>query len=265
VEILCLEHGTFEQTPASHLTGRGCAKCGFKSFGIVVDNKSFIEESNKIHNNKYDYSLSKYENSSTKIKIICPEHGMFEQQPSNHLVGKGCGRCGKTKKLNLDIFLSKSNEIHNFKYDYSLVDFKNVKTKVKIKCPIHDIIFEQTPNHHMKGVGCPICKESNGEKEIRILFEKNNMKFIRNKKFKECKYKKELLFDFYLPKQNICIEYDGKQHYEPVHFWGGESELLNQKIKDEIKTNYCKNNNIQLIRIRYDENIAERLNFLNNH
>jgi very-short-patch-repair endonuclease len=263
VKIICGKHGIFEQTPSSHLTGRGCAPCGnTSSLNIVIDKDSFIKESNKIHKNKYDYSLVNYKNTKTKVKIICPTHGIFEQQPNNHIFGKGCGRCGKTKKLNLDIFLLKSNEIHNFKYDYSLVNFINVKTKVKIKCPIHNTIFEQTPNHHMKGIGCPICNESTGEKEIRIFFEKNNIIFERQKTFDGCIHKKKLQFDFYLSQHNICIEFDGLQHYQPIEWFGGIESLKISKIRDQIKNKFCKENNINLIRIKYDENILDKLLFL---
>lgn len=262
VKIICFKHGEFEQKPTSHLMGRGCPICGHYSNNVVTDTKSFIIESNKIHNQKYDYSNVNYINAYTKVKIICDKHGEFEQQPLNHLAGKGCGKCGGTKKLNIDQFLEKSNFVHNFKYDYSLVVFKNVKTKVKIKCPIHNIIFEQTPNHHMKGVGCPICNESYGEKEIRIFFERNNIKFERNKKFENCKNKKMLPFDFYLSDYNICIEYDGKQHYEPIDWFGGIKTFNYIKNNDKIKTDYCKNNNLKLIRIKYTENILDKLLFL---
>ena len=265
IKIICHKHGIFEQTPASHLSGRGCAKCGnTSSLNIVIDKDTFIKESNKIHKNKYDYSLVDYKNTKTKVKIICPEHGIFEQQPSNHLFGKGCGRCGGTKKLNHDLFLSKSNGVHNYKYDYSLVNFINVKTKVKIKCTIHNIIFEQTPNHHMKGVGCPICNESTGEKEIRIFLEKNNIDFVRQKTFDDCVSIKKLQFDFFLSKYNTCVEFDGLQHYKPIEWFGGVESLEKSRIRDNIKTKYCLKNKINLIRIKYDENILDKLSFLVN-
>lgn len=177
-------------------------------------------------------------------------------------MGKGCGKCGGTKMLNLNEFILKSNKIHNNKYDYSLVNFKNVKTKVKIVCPIHNIVFEQTPNHHMNGVGCPVCNESKGEKEIRTFLEKNDIKYERNKKFKKCRYKRVLPFDFYLNEHNICIEFDGLQHYKPVNFWGGEVSLVEQKERDQIKTIFCRENNIKLIRIKYGQNIFDKLSFL---
>ena len=84
----------------------------------------------------------------------------------------------------------------------------------------------------------------------------------KKKTFKGCKSKKLLQFDFYLPKYNILIEYDGIQHYKPVGFFGGKKEFKETQMRDNIKNKYCKDNNINLIRIRYDENIEERLSFL---
>jgi hypothetical protein len=98
----------------------------------------FINEANIIHNNKYDYSLVEYTNNNTKVKIICPEHGVFEQKPLKHINNKqGCKACGiisrvKKESNNTKIFIVKANEVHNNKYDYSLVEYINNKTKVKI-------------------------------------------------------------------------------------------------------------------------------------
>jgi hypothetical protein len=58
----------------------------------------------------------------------------------------------------------------------------------------------------------------------------------------------------------LCIEYDGIQHFESVEYWGGQSALENQQLRDQIKTDFCFNNNIKLIRIRYNENILDKLN-----
>jgi hypothetical protein len=156
VEIICPEHGVFEQTPNTHTSGSGCPKCGIIRNG---DSKrkninDFIKESNVSHNNKYDYSLVKYKNSTTKVKIICPEHGEFEQTPSKHINGQGCVRCSKIN--NIEDFIKKSNDIHRGKYNYSLVEYKNSTTKVKIICPEHGE-FEQSPNTHHNGGGCIKC------------------------------------------------------------------------------------------------------------
>ena len=158
-------------------------------------------------------------------------------------------------------FSDKAKIIHNNKYDYSLINYVNSKTKIKIICPKHGI-FEQTPLKHLNNQGCPICKESKGEKEIKKYLLNNKIKFEIQKSFKNCKYKSLLKFDFYLPEHNICIEYDGKQHFEIIDYWGGKVEYDLIKIRDNIKTDYCNKNNIKLIRIKYNEIITEKLNFL---
>jgi very-short-patch-repair endonuclease len=117
----------------------------------------------------------------------------------------------------------------------------------------------------MNGQGCPICKESKGEILIREYLEKYKINYKSQFKFKDCKHKRKLPFDFYLPEYKICIEYDGIQHYKPIDYFGGESELNNTKIRDNIKNNYCKNNNINLIRIKYNDNITKKLNIIFNN
>jgi hypothetical protein len=123
--------------------------------------KTLKTQGNKIHNNKYDYSLVDYVNSKTKVKIICPIHGVFEQRFSDHLRGQGCSKCGdlnssNSRKMGLDEFVKRSNIKHNNKYDYSLVEYVNSKTKVKIICPIHGV-HEQRPESHLINGGCKLC------------------------------------------------------------------------------------------------------------
>ena len=88
--IICPKHGEFWQAPHSHLRGQGCPKCG----RINYDTTTFIQKANIIHNNKYDYSQTRYVNSHCKVTIICKEHGIFEQRASAHLLGQGCPKCG---------------------------------------------------------------------------------------------------------------------------------------------------------------------------
>lgn len=93
--------------------------------------------------------------------------------------------------------------------------------------------------------------------EVESILKQNYIEYIREYRFGDCKYKKELPFDFYLPNNNICIEYDGEQHFKPITFGGiseSESEINYQEtlIKDNLKTEYCKNHNIKLIRIKYN-------------
>lgn len=238
IEIICPIHGTFKQIAGTHLNGSGCLKCS----DTRKTKEKFIQESSIIHNNKYDYSLVYYINAHTNVKIICPEHGIFEQTPNVHLTKKcGCKKCSDFKQT-LKNFIEKSNKIHNNKYDYSLVEYINA--------------YNQKPSNHMNmGQSCPECKEtiSKGERNIIKILTDKEINFIKQKTFEECKDIRKLPFDFYLPDYNICIEFDGRQHFESVKYWNGEEGLLRLQKHDKIKTDYCLNNNIKLIRISYKE------------
>jgi hypothetical protein len=134
VIIICPIHGEFEQKPINHLN-TGCPYCSSRS---KINTEIFIEKAKKVHKDKnYDYSKVDYINSSTLVTIICPIHGEFKQIPSNHLRGKGCPYCAGHARLNNEIFIERSNKIHNFKYDYSKVEYVNNSTPVTIICPIH--------------------------------------------------------------------------------------------------------------------------------
>ena len=93
VEIICKHHGSFFQKPACHLNGHGCQKCGGS---LPLNTEAFIERSIDIHGSKYDYSKTNYFNNSTKVCIICPEHGEFWQRPIHHLNGVGCPLCNES-------------------------------------------------------------------------------------------------------------------------------------------------------------------------
>jgi hypothetical protein len=252
IKIICVEHGEFEQIPNNHLNGSGCYLCEkFKA------KNSFKYKASVIHANKYDYSLVNYINNKIKIKIICPKHGLFEQTPNDHLNGSGCYMCGN-KLLNNDIFIERANKIHNYEFDYSLVNYINNKSNVDIICNKHGV-FSQRVENHLNGAGCPECKQCRGEREIKKYLVSNSILFIEQKRFLGCKYKKTLPFDFYLPEHNICIEFNGRQHYVAVEYWGGDKTLKKQQERDEIKKDYCIKENIQLIVINNINEIKDKL------
>ena len=118
----------------------------------------FIEDAKRVHGDKYDYSLVEYKTNKTKVSIICPEHGVFEQKPNSHLSGSGCSACAGNRKKTTQQFIKDAKRVHGDRYDYSLVDYKNAYTKVKIICSEHGV-FEQKPNHHLNGRHCPVCSE----------------------------------------------------------------------------------------------------------
>lgn len=131
-----------------------------------MDRYEFIWESVQKHGYKYDYRKVNYINKSTKVYIICPEHGGFWQTPKCHINKKhGCPECGKIKanKSNQlrsikasQEFVDKAKLVHDDKYDYSKVNYVNNHTKVCIICPEHGE-FYQIPNSHLNGEGCSKC------------------------------------------------------------------------------------------------------------
>ena len=119
-----------------------------------LNTEIWIEKAKLIHKDNYDYKLVNYINSKSKIKIICKKSNhIFEQRPNDHLQGKGCGLCNK---LTTQIFINKSNEVHNFKFSYPNAHYINNRTKIKIECVVHGE-FEQIPVSHMAGAGCHAC------------------------------------------------------------------------------------------------------------
>lgn len=127
--------------------------------------QKFITESNLVHNCKYDYSKTVYVNAHTKVTITCPIHGDFEQRPFSHKnSAQGCPDCGheqrslkrQTRKVGIEEFVKKATAIHGNIYDYSNTVYISAKSNLTILCPIHGE-FEQKPNNHLNGSGCPKC------------------------------------------------------------------------------------------------------------
>lgn len=269
IKIICPVHGVFEQTPRNHLLGNDCFECSKRKRSKAND--FFINQANVVHNNFYDYSETKYKNYLTKVNIICPIHGEFEELPQEHIKGSGCKKCGveKTKKftvLGVDKFIEKANKIHNNKFDYSNVNYINSYTKVEIVCPKHGSFFQNPGDHLHSKAGCPICKESKGERLVSNILESHNIKFIPQKSFEDLKHKSLLYYDFYLPDLNVCIEYDGEQHFRSVMIFGGNDKFKELQLKDKLKNEYCISNNIPLLRLTYKDSDADVktkvLNFL---
>lgn len=268
VEVICPKHGVFFATPSSLTQGSGCPQCAKE---LISKQKKytrdrFVKLATEKHNGFYDYSLVEYKTHNDKVQIICPKHGPFWQVASRHLLGVGCKKCGRDKcadktAMSQEEFIERATEIHGGKYDYSLVKYKNTRTRVTIVCPKHGP-FKQTPFSHLQGQGCPDCRISFGEEAIGKYLEKRGVAFVREKKFKECAIKRPLKFDFFLPEKNACIEYQGVQHYKPVKFFGGVKDFKARCERDQAKRDFCKKNNIRLLEIRYDENVEEKLNKL---
>jgi hypothetical protein len=266
--VTCFKHGDFLINPDKHLFGQGCQECykEIRGFKKRLTQEDFIRRSKEAHNNKYDYSESVYLSNKEKIKIKCIKHGYFFIRPSHHIRGHGCSKCGieerSTKRTQShESFIKQIKKIHGETFDYSKTFYTKIEDKIVVICKTHGE-FEQTASKHLQGQGCPKCASSCGENLIRTFLQNNNIIFEEQKKFKELKNKNNLRFDFYLSDKKTIIEYNGKQHYYPIKFWGGLKSYLKLNKCDNLKHEFCKNQNIKFIEIPYFLNNIECINFL---
>lgn len=260
--IICPEHGEFWQTPNNHLKGKGCPDC-YGNRKLSVD--KFINQAREVHGDKYDYSKVEYKNTDTKVCIICPEHGEFWQTPYHHIKRKqGCPKCGGRVKRNREEFIETARKIHGDRYDYSKVEYVNNETKVCIICHNKNKFgkehgeFWQTPSKHLQGHGCPNCKMSYLEEQVKNVLDEYNIKYKYQANKKQLKWLDTQTLDFYLCDLNIAIEVQGQQHFIPIKYWGGEKMLERVKELDKTKKILCRKNKVKLYYIFYNKNIVEQ-------
>ena len=234
--IICKMHGEFEQQPSGHLTGYGCNKCAIENNNEKRRSNTveFIEKSNKIHDDKYDYSKTDYINSTTKVTIICKKHSEYEQTPSGHLSGHGCNQCAienNTENLKCSTieFIEKATNKHGYKYDYSKVNYTDFKTSVIIICSKHNE-FIQRPDYHLHSNGCPKCACNNYSKSsikyLNFMEKYNNIQIQHAENGVEHNIKTTNYHaDGYCEETNTIYEFHGD-------FWHG-----NPKIYDQISIN----------------------------
>lgn len=248
--IICPKHGEFWQAPPHHLNGIGCPQCGGTAKKTL---ETFIKQANVAHHNKYSYEKTIYVNDRTKVTITCPIHGDFQQSPNQHIRGHGCPYCGNNHRYSTEEFIELANRVHSFKYQYEKTKYTNSHSKVIITCPLHGD-FEQKAYQHLSGSGCPTCKSTLGENKITYFLKQNKIDFIAQYKIPNeylfCKNRR-LYVDFYLPKFNTIIEFNGSQHYMPTKFFSDKRDFNEQQERDNSVRQYCKQHRIKLIEIPY--------------
>lgn len=185
--------------------------------------------------------------------------------PTSIISGTGCPICGKQKNV-----LKRTKKPEDFENELRLISpdiiclekYSNALEKIEVKCLKCNNTWKTLPSNLLRGSKCPNCNKSNGEDIISDWLRNNNIEYIPQKKFKGCKDKRSLPFDFYIPSKNMVIEYDGEQHFKPIDWFGGEKGFDYIQKHDQIKTRYCMDNNIKLFRISYKDDILEKLNSL---
>lgn len=264
VTIICPMHGEFLQAPANHYKS-GCIKCSGRARSTTEE---FITKATKVHKEIYDYNKVKYINGKTKVTITCQVHGDFEQIPNNHLQGQGCYDCGQIKshmaqRSSLEHFITKATKLHNFKYDYSLVDYQGDRVKVTIICPTHGS-FKQSAGDHLAGKGCKECAvESLGWGKDRYT-NKRTILYVLD--LLDGNYKIGITFS-----NSVSTRYSGEPTY-PIEFeqvfeegslaWEIENSVLRQlrgyKYKGSTKY-FKKTKNTEVLTINPIETIKEFL------
>ena len=261
----CIVHDIFwDAVPDKVLQGRGCKLCGEERYRNkrAKPIEQYIEEL-KIKNPGLTL-IGEYKNEKTPIEHYCNVHNIsFDISPDNALKGKGCKYC-KSDKISLTIKKTEEQYIKELAAknpNLQLVgEYTGTNTLTKHKCLIHNFLWDAQPANILYGCGCPICKSSKGEKEVKSWLDNKNISYIPQKTFIDCCDKKMLPFDFYLNDLNVCIEYQGRQHYESIDYFGGDESLQYTQYHDEFKKEYCIKNNIKLICIPYWENVDQYLN-----
>ena len=245
--IICPEHGEFWQTPSNHLSGNGCKECS-KELKRRLMTKSFEEfenEAKSIHGSKYKYDSSTYKNSLTKMRMICPKHGEFWQEPNSHLKGHGCPYCANKFKTKED-FIKAANLLYGGKYSYDKVEYNGARDKVCITCPKHGD-FWQEPHNHLQGHGCPRCVVPISKWESEVFEYVMSLGLDVEQSNRELLEGKEI--DIYVPSKRIGIECDGIRWHDERH----KDKYFHLK-----KTNECLENGIRLIHIFEDEWVYKR-------
>lgn len=252
VIINCPEHGDFLQCPSSHLIARqGCPKCGKNNSALsrTISIEDYITRIKTIYPDlNYEFSLikNKFINKKKKVPIICHKHGVFYISLAKLLYGRRCSKCSGKYKKTTEEFITIAKRLYGDKYDLSKVKYVNKKTKVIVGCKEHGYI-KIAPEQFLSGTGCKYCNFTAGEQKVLYVLDKYKLKYLTQYKINKYRY------DFYLPKLNIFIEFDGKQHFIPVKYFGGEKGLELIQSRDFQKNIIVNNLNGVLIRISYLE------------
>lgn len=243
VVLTCKKHGDFLRKPAQHLSyKRGCYVCS----GIRLNTISFIERAKHIHGNLFLYEKVIFKNIKLPVIITCKIHGDFYQVPDKHINAKqGCPKCSIYYRKDIKYVIKMGNKIHNYKYDYSLVNFSKMNTKIIIVCPKHGK-FEQTPTNHITYEhGCPICSVRVSKKETKWL---NSLNIDNDKLHRSVHlYCKERYFivDGFDPKTNIVYEFYGDfWHGNPKKYKRSDINSFSGKTFGRLFSDVMKRQNI---------------------
>lgn len=231
--------------------------CQYCTPGVSKDHEWFVYTVENIVGNEYTVK-GKYTKQKVPVDIIHNVCGKsWSVTPDNFIRRDSrCPYCEGNHKIDTEHFIKSLNSLYQEEYTV-LGEYLNARTPISIKHNKCGKTWVVSPYSILgMNTGCPNCKSSKGEKTVSKILDSLNIEYETQKRFKDLVYKNNLVFDFYIPSLNIAIEYDGIQHFKPTKFGGVSDEEANenlkqQRIKDNLKNEYCIKNGINLLRIPY--------------
>lgn len=240
-----------------------------------ITQEDFISRAAKLHNNKYDYSKTTYKTMHDNIVVSCPLHGDFEVMACNHVKvlntghsPSGCPTCGvdhvrqrnKRGIIPFATFVKRADEVHDVQFSYVEEGYEGVNKKITIICPTHGE-FRQIGYNHLRGSGCPRCKNSRGETIIAKTLSRGGYVFRQHHKVPTLRGVRggHLEFDFYVPSYDLYIEYDGEHHFSPTKYNKTTSDAEAKRVfertqeHDKKKQEFVDMVGKSLLRIPYTE------------
>lgn len=209
--------------------------------------------------------LNEYTKITDDLILQCNKcQGIFKRKPQLLLKTHKCPMCESfSKRKTQESFENQLKE--KFKGEYSLIgEYKGTDVTTLFRHNDCGFIFNTKPCYILTKQPCPKCKRFNSKGEIKIekVLQEHKIIFEKQKRFVELS--SLLSFDFYLPNNNLLIEFQGLQHFQPIEHFGGEERFKKQMENDNKKRLFCKNNSYQLLEIKYDQidNIENILSFL---
>lgn len=242
------------------MQGRGCPSCSKKIKGMTLEKYQKLEA-------KHIKMIGKYQGTKIPTTFKCLICGYtWKAEPYDVLNKSGCPKCHKCAKPSEDEIQYRLDK-YNLTYIRGTYIDSTVH-KMKVKCNKCGRIFEALPCNLFHGSGCPHCNKSKGETFIEVFLTKRNIDFTPQ----YCIHlpndsSKNRFIDFYIPKLNLFIEYNGIQHYTPIEYFGGKLQFNKQQERDMAVRKYCIDNNINLVEIPYTDTLTDEYmcNILNKY
>lgn len=250
----------YKVKPNNFLKGSRCPLCSSRARGKArrKNNVQFRQEVSDLVGDEYTF-LDVYVNAHAKIRVRHNKCGnVYEVEPISFLKGRRCSYCFRTHKKTDAEFKKEVYNLVGNEYKF-LDDYVNAMTKLRVKHNKCGQVYKVKPNVFLRGRRCSYCNNPKGEVIINKILKSLKIKYEPQKTFDDLKDIGLLSYDFYIPDQNILIEYQGRQHYQPVDYFGGEAQFKTQQKHDKMKSDYAKSHHYNLIAVPYTEDTFSKI------